>query len=81
MSNGAGKKSYGGRSITVTFKAGLCRHAAVCVGGLPEVFDTGRRPWIEPDAADAERLAEVVRLCPSGALQYERVDVGETPPG
>ncbi|MGW8486025.1 (4Fe-4S)-binding protein [Streptomyces sp. NPDC055886] len=79
MNRSTGKKSYEGRSITVTFEAGRCRHAAECVRGLPEVFDTGRRPWITPDAADAERLVDVVRRCPSGALQYERVDSGEPP--
>ncbi|MFD7510449.1 (4Fe-4S)-binding protein [Streptomyces sp. NPDC059853] len=77
MSNGTGKKSYEGRSITVTFEAARCQHAAACVHGLPEVFDTARRPWIRPDAAEAERLAEVVRRCPSGALQYERT--GDAP--
>ncbi|MFE9921640.1 helix-turn-helix domain-containing protein [Streptomyces sp. NPDC005774] len=45
--------------------------------GLPEVFDPAKRPWIQPDKATAERLAEVVRRCPSGALQYELVE-GET---
>ena len=65
------RKAYRGRSITVTFDAGLCRHAAACVTGLPEVFDIDRRPWIRPDAADAERVAAVVRRCPSGALRHE----------
>lgn len=78
MSDGTERKSYEGRSVTVTFEAGRCVHAAACVGGLPEVFDTGRRPWIRPDGADAERLVDVVRRCPSGALSYERVGGGET---
>ncbi|SOD66418.1 Uncharacterized Fe-S cluster protein YjdI [Streptomyces zhaozhouensis] len=80
MSGGPEKKSYQGRAITVTFEAGRCLHAAECVGGLPEVFDTGRRPWISPDGADADRLAEVVRRCPTGALHYTLADGGtETP--
>ncbi len=74
MSGGSGKKAYEGRSITVTFEAGRCLHAAECVHGLPEVFDTDRRPWIQPDGAEAGRLAEVVRRCPSGALRYELAD-------
>ncbi|MET8372237.1 (4Fe-4S)-binding protein [Micromonospora profundi] len=76
MSSGTERKSYDGRSITVTFEGSRCLHAAECVQGLPEVFDTGRRPWIRPDGAEADRLAEVVRRCPSGALQYELVDGG-----
>jgi uncharacterized Fe-S cluster protein YjdI/CDGSH-type Zn-finger protein len=65
-----GPKEYRGERITVTFDAGRCLHAAECVRGLPQVFDTERRPWISPDDAAAGRVAEVVRRCPSGALQY-----------
>lgn len=75
------KKAYEGRSITVTFEAGRCQHAAECVRGLPEVFDPAERPWIRPDAAEAERLAEVVRRCPSGALQYALADGAAEPEG
>ncbi|MFE9442131.1 (4Fe-4S)-binding protein [Streptomyces sp. NPDC006602] len=60
--------------ITVTFEARRCLHAAECLNGAPEVFDASRRPWIQPDAAPADRLAEVVRRCPSGALQYALAD-------
>lgn len=77
MSERTDRRPYEGRSITVTFEAGRCRHAAECVRGLPEVFDTGRRPWIQPDGADADRVAAVVRRCPSGALRYERTDGAE----
>ncbi|TDE37692.1 (4Fe-4S)-binding protein [Actinomadura sp. 6K520] len=76
MSSGNEKKVYKGRSITVTFEAMRCLHAAECVRGLPEVFDTARRPWIRPDGAPADRLSEVVRRCPSGALQYRLADGG-----
>ncbi|AKH86393.1 zinc finger CDGSH type superfamily protein [Streptomyces sp. CNQ-509] len=74
MSSKTQKRAYEGKSITVTFEAGRCLHAAECVRGLPEVFDPDARPWIRPDGAGAERLAEVVRRCPSGALQYDLVD-------
>ncbi|MFJ4832036.1 (4Fe-4S)-binding protein [Streptomyces sp. NPDC088747] len=80
MSGESEQKAYQTESITVTFEARRCLHAAECVHGLPEVFDTTKRPWIRPDKASADRLAEVVRRCPSGALQYELVDSGtETP--
>jgi uncharacterized Fe-S cluster protein YjdI len=80
MSGRSEKKAYEGQSITVTFEARRCLHAAECVHGLPEVFDTAKRPWIQPDGAAADRVAEVVRRCPSGALQYELADGGtETP--
>ena len=63
-------KRYEGERITVTFDGELCRHAAECVRGLPEVFDTDRRPWILPDEAEAEKVVEVVGRCPSGALKF-----------
>ena len=53
-------RSYKGQGITVSFDARRCIHAARCVQGLPAVFDPKRRPWIEPDGAAAERVAEVV---------------------
>ncbi|MFE3219668.1 (4Fe-4S)-binding protein [Streptomyces antimycoticus] len=80
MSGGSEKKVYQARSITVTFEARRCLHAAECVQGLPEVFDIAKRPWNQPGNATAERLAEVVRRCPSGALRYELVDGGTDAP-
>jgi CDGSH-type Zn-finger protein len=50
------------------------------VRGLPAVFDTSRRPWILPDAADADAIAAVVAACPSGALHFARRDGGAEEP-
>ncbi|MFI8509718.1 (4Fe-4S)-binding protein [Streptomyces sp. NPDC085460] len=69
-------KEYDGEGITVTFEPRRCLHAAECVHGLPEVFDLSRRPWVLPDAAASERVAEVIRRCPSGALRYQPVEGG-----
>ncbi|MFC9890246.1 (4Fe-4S)-binding protein [Streptomyces pilosus] len=80
MSRESEQKTYRAESITVTFEARRCLHAAECVHGLPEVFDTAKRPWIQPDESTAERLAEVVRRCPSGALRYELVGGGSEAP-
>jgi uncharacterized Fe-S cluster protein YjdI len=63
-------KAYAGEQITVYFDGSRCRHFAECVRGLPIVFDTAARPWIQPGNADADSIAEVVRRCPSGALHY-----------
>lgn len=62
------RRSYAGTAVDVTFDRDLCRHAAECVRGLPAVFEPGRRPWIAPDAADADAVIRTVRRCPSGAL-------------
>ncbi|GGR01184.1 (4Fe-4S)-binding protein [Streptomyces pilosus] len=80
MSRESEQKTYRAESITVTFEARRCLHAAECVHGLPEVFDTAKRPWIQPDESTAERLTEVVRRCPSGALRYELVGGGSEAP-
>ncbi|MGW7202592.1 (4Fe-4S)-binding protein [Streptomyces sp. NPDC054837] len=80
MSGTPRKKAYKAPEITVTFESRRCLHAARCLNGLPEVFDVNARPWIRPDGAPADQLAEVVRRCPSGALRYELPDGGsETP--
>jgi uncharacterized Fe-S cluster protein YjdI len=63
-------KRYDGERIEVTYDATRCLHAAECVRGLPAVFDTAKRPWIAPDAAEAEAIAAVIRRCPTGALHY-----------
>jgi uncharacterized Fe-S cluster protein YjdI len=54
----------------VYYDRARCRHFAECVRGLPEVFDVREKPWIRADRAEAERIAEVVRRCPTGALHY-----------
>ena len=38
------------------------------------MFDVKKRPWIDPEKAGADAVAEVVRRCPSGALHYELAD-------
>ncbi|MEV6975959.1 (4Fe-4S)-binding protein [Kitasatospora sp. NPDC093806] len=69
-----GARTYRAPGIAVSFDPEVCRHAAECVHGLPSVFDTARRPWIMPDAAEPGVIAEVVRRCPTGALTYRRAD-------
>ncbi|MFJ5841333.1 (4Fe-4S)-binding protein [Streptomyces shenzhenensis] len=80
MSGESERKAYRTELITVTFEARRCLHAAECVHGLPEVFDTAKRPWIQPGNATVERLVDVVGRCPSGALQYALVAGGTEPP-
>ncbi|MGQ0703024.1 MAG: (4Fe-4S)-binding protein, partial [Gemmatimonadales bacterium] len=46
----------------------------------PEVFQPLKRPWVQVDAATADRIAEVVMTCPTGALHFERPDGGPQEP-
>ncbi len=73
---------YAGQQIEVTYDAKRCIHAAECVRGLPQVFDTAVTPWVKPDNAGADRVAEVILRCPTGALHFRRRDGGaeETTP-
>jgi uncharacterized Fe-S cluster protein YjdI len=63
-------QSYETDEIVVTFDPNVCRHSGVCLRGLPGVFDVRLKRWIRPENAPAEQVAEQVRRCPSGALQY-----------
>jgi uncharacterized Fe-S cluster protein YjdI len=57
--------------ISVSFDPNICIHSGVCVRGLPLVFDVKRKHWIRPELATAEQVAELIKRCPSGALQYK----------
>lgn len=65
-----GVADYAGAHIVVHFNRLQCSAAEECARGLPEVFRHGEKPWIQPDRADPEKLVEVIRRCPSGALRY-----------
>lgn len=64
-------RAYTGEGVTVYYDAHRCLHFAECIRGLPAVFDVDQRPWIQPDNAQGDQVAEVIRRCPSGALHYE----------
>ena len=68
------RRTYRGDGIEVSFDRDLCTHVAACLLGLPRVFDIDRRPWISPDAAAPDEIARTIERCPSGALQYRRLD-------
>lgn len=64
-------KIYTGDGVSVSYDAPRCTHVANCVRGLPAVFSPKERPWIQlENEASAERVAEIVRTCPTGALHY-----------
>jgi CDGSH-type Zn-finger protein len=70
---------YPGAEITVHFNDLQCSAAGECARGLPSVFRDRdivrivlRKPWVQPDRDNVERIVEVIRRCPSGALRYTR---------
>ena len=66
-----GRKSFAGAGVTVSFDSDVCEHSGNCVKGLGEVFDSSKKPWINPDGASAEEVIAQVGRCPSGALRIE----------
>jgi uncharacterized Fe-S cluster protein YjdI len=62
-------QTYEAPGIVVTFDPNVCVHSAVCLRGLPAVFDVRRKRWIAAEAAPPEAVAAQVARCPSGALQ------------
>jgi uncharacterized Fe-S cluster protein YjdI/CDGSH-type Zn-finger protein len=77
------RRTHRGTGIEVSFDLDRCIHVADCIRGLPRVFDLDRQPWINPDEAHPDEVAEVIERCPSGALLYRRLDGGpdEAHPG
>jgi uncharacterized Fe-S cluster protein YjdI len=67
---------YANDAIEVQWEPRLCIHTGNCWRRLGEVFDPEARPWINVDAADADRIAETILTCPTGALHYRRLDGG-----
>ncbi len=67
---------YKGRYIDIYFTVDRCTHVAECILGSPEVFNASRRPWIVADAAEPDKVAEVIQRCPTGALHFKRKDGG-----
>ena len=70
-------REYRDARIRVRWYAGRCIHSAECIRAAPEVFDPRRRPWIDLAAGDADRIVNAVLRCPTGALEFERLDTGE----
>ena len=70
------RKTFTGPLLDVSFDGAVCQHSGECVRGMPVVFDTSARPWINPGTATtperADLLREVVGRCPSGALHIEQ---------
>lgn len=70
------RKVYRGQDIEVSFDLDICVHIGECLRGQRQVFQLHRRPWILPDLAAADEVADVIQRCPSGALLYRRLDGG-----
>ena len=64
------KKEYSNGEVTIVWQNALCTHAANCVHGLPDVFDSQKNPWINAQGATTAEIISQVKQCPSEALSF-----------
>jgi len=61
---------YQGEEVIIEFDLGRCIHTGDCSRDLPSVFNTKRTGrWVNPDGADAQKIARTCADCPTGALR------------
>lgn len=71
------------KTLRLKVDVSRCIHSRNCVLLRPDVFVPNvKGPWLHPELAAPEEIAEIAHQCPSGAIQYERLDGGpqEKPP-
>jgi uncharacterized Fe-S cluster protein YjdI len=64
-------RKYTNGEITVYWKPDTCVHASHCYRELIEVFDPGRRPWVDMYGSTTDRIIETVNMCPTDALTWK----------
>jgi CDGSH-type Zn-finger protein/uncharacterized Fe-S cluster protein YjdI len=70
-----GTETVRGKKVVIHFDGSRCIHSRNCVLSHPDVFVPNvEGEWIHPDAVEPDEVALIARMCPSGAIRYERVD-------
>jgi len=61
---------YTNGEVTIVWQPKLCSHSGNCVRGLPPVFNSRIRPWINAEGDTTQQIIDQVNKCPSGALTF-----------
>ena len=56
--------------VTIVWQSGKCIHSANCVRNNPEVFKPKEKPWITPEGSSTDKIIDIIKKFPSGALTY-----------
>ena len=62
------KKEFSNGELSIVWRPAKCIHSGICVKTLPDVYDPGKKPWIQHENANTEQLVRQVAACPSGSL-------------
>ncbi len=63
-------KEFSNGEVTVFWQPELCIHSANCLIGLPAVFNSKKKPWINVHASNSKEIMRIVDTCPSRALVH-----------
>lgn len=63
-------KEYKNKDIIVVWKASRCIHSKKCWKNLFSVFNPNKKPWVDMEGANTQRIIDQVNQCPSGALTF-----------
>ena len=67
-------KEFSNGEVTVFWKSELCIHSANCLIGLPNVFNSKKKPWINVHASNSKEIMKIVGANPAtrvATIEYE----------